>query len=139
MVLLGSLDAATHTTPAHHRSVRRQTAFQRLVPSDDVTATALHILLHAINHIALQILLRRVFAVTLDAQCLDTSLALRAALPTHLRALVATHMDIFRREEVDDLAQHILQELQRLVVTGTDYIVRNTPFCPYLIRATRTT
>ena len=47
-------------------------------------------------------------------------------------------MDVFRGEQFDDLTQDILQELHGLLVTGTDHIVRDTPFTTYFIRTTRT-
>ena len=41
---------------------------------------------------------------------LDTCLALRTTLPTHFRAFVTAYMDIFGREKIDHLAEHVFEE-----------------------------
>ena len=78
-------------------------------------------------------------AVSLDAFRLDAGLALRTSLPTHFRAFVTAHVDIFGREEVDHLAEHVFEEGHGLFITGTDHVVGNAPLCPYFIRPARAT
>ncbi len=68
---------------------------------------ALHEFLHAGDHVALQIFLGGMLLISLDTFRLDASLAFRAFLPTYLRALITTYMDIFGREKIDDLAQYV--------------------------------
>ena len=43
-------------------------------------------------------------------------------------------MNIFRREDFYNFCQDVFNELNRLIITGTQYIVGNAPLCPYFIR-----
>ena len=67
-------------------------------------------------------------------QCLDTCLTFRTSLPTHFRTFVTTYMNIFRWENLNDFTQHIVNKLQCLIISGTQYIIRYTPYFPYFIR-----
>ena len=104
----GRGDAALRTAPRHDRSVRSQLALQNLVPADDPPAVLVEKLLHAGRHIALEVVLRGVLVVALDAQLADLRLAHGALLPAHLRTLVATDVDILRRKQLHDLQEHVL-------------------------------
>ena len=86
------------------------------------------------DDIALQTFLGRVSVLGLQMQSLDACLALGAILPSHLRALVATYVDILRREELCDLLEHVVDESQNLVVASAENVVRDAPLLPYLVR-----
>ena len=136
---LSSLDTAFVTAPRHHRSIGTNLAFENLVPTDHTATLLSEELLDAGHHVALQIVLSRVFLVVFQAQLLDLSLAGGALAPTHLRALVATDMDHLRGEELNDLLEYTLQQVEDLVVTCAEHLVRDTPTRPHLIRTTRAT
>ena len=74
--------------------------------------------------------------VSLDAKGLDPGLAGRALLPLGLRALVAADVDIFRREDVHQLREHILKESEHSILTGAKDLIRDAPSGPDLVRAT---
>jgi len=139
MFLFGSFDTAVYATPAHHRCVRSQSAFQDFVPTDDMPSFAFDEFLHAFDDIALQAFFGRVLVVPFETFRLDAGLALRATFPTHFRAFVTAYMYIFGREEVDHLAEHVFEEDHGFFVTGTDHLVRNAPLCPHFVRSARTT
>ena len=139
MFLLGRFDTAAFTTPGHDCRVRSQTAFQRFVPTDHLTAVGVQELFGFMNHVALQTFLLGMLLVRFQAQGLDACLTLRTGFPLHLRTLVTPYVDVFRRENLDDFGQYVLDELDGLVVSGTQYVVRNAPLGPYLIRTAGTT
>ena len=68
-------------------------------------------------------MLRLILIVGLESKFADLGLAARTFLPTYLRALVAAHMDIFRREEVADLREDILKELHGLFLTYAKHVI----------------
>ena len=87
----------------------------------------------------MQVFFGRMLAVSFDAFRLDARLAFRTTLPTHFRAFVTAYMDIFGREKIDHLAEHVFEEGHCLFIAGTDHIVRYAPLGPYFIRSARTT
>ena len=74
--------------------VRCKTALENLVPTDDLASLAVEELLGMVDHEALQVHLGAVLVVALDAQGLDTCLALRTLLPLCLWTLVTTDVDV---------------------------------------------
>ena len=136
---LGSLDTTLVTTPRHHRSIGTNLTFENLVPTDHAATLLGEELLDAGHHVALQIVLSRVLVVVLQAQLFDLRLASGAGAPTCLRALVATDVDQLRGEHCDNLLENSLQQVENLIVTSAEHLVRDTPTRPNLIRTTRTT
>ena len=88
---------------------------------------------------ALQVFFSSVLLVALDTQSLNTSLTLRAIMPTNLWTFVTTYVDVFRWEEFNDFTQYIFNEFQSCIVTGTKHFFRHTPLTPYFVRTTSTT
>ena len=74
-----------------------------------------------------------VFIICLESKLSNLGLASRTFLPTYLRALVATDVDIFRREKVAYFGKHILKELHGLFFSYAKYIIRYAPISPDLI------
>ena len=74
-----------------------------------------------------------------QAQFLNLCLTLRALLPTLLRALVTTDVDVGRREHVAKLAKDRLQELQCLGIAATKHFAHHTPMRSNGVRAARAT
>ena len=72
-------------------------------------------------------------SVTLETKLLDLCLAMRTLLPTDLRALISTDMDILRREELCHLGKHILQECHSVLLSCAKHIVSYTPHPPYIV------
>ena len=98
------------TAPAHNDGRLGDIAFQNLIPADNTAATSFHHLRHTVHHIALKVVLGGELIIRLDAQLLNLGLTLWALLPAHLRAFVATDMDIGRRKHIHHLIEHILDE-----------------------------
>ena len=86
------------------------------------------------DDVALQTFLGRMAVLCLKVKSLDASLTLGALLPLGLRTLVATDVDILRREELCDFLQHIVNECKGLVVAGAEHVVRHAPLLPHLVR-----
>ena len=137
MVHLCRFVAAVAASPAHHGGVRSQLAIKHLVPPDDVTAMTFNELLHARHHIALQIILGRMFVIAFNSKLFDLRLAFRAFNPAVARHLVASDVDVLAREDVHHLKQHILKELQSLLIACTYHIFRHSPLLPDLVRTAR--
>ena len=57
----------------------------------------------------------------------DALLTEGALFPAGLGALVASDVDVFAGEELGHLGQHILQEVEGLLLTGTHHDVLYTP------------
>ena len=72
------------------------------------------------------------------AELTDLCLTLRAFLPSYLRTLVTTDMNILRREELCNFRKNIFKEGIDLLVAGTENIIRDTPSCPDMVRSTGT-
>ena len=136
---LGSLDTTLVATPRHHRSIGTNLTFENLVPTHYAATLLGEELLDAGHHVALQIVLSRVLVVVLQAQLFDLRLASGASAPTCLRALVATDVDQLRGEQFDKLLENTLQQVENLIVTSAEHLVRDTPTRPNLIRTTRAT
>ena len=58
---------------------------------------------------------------------------MRTVLPAYLRALVATDVYIFCREEFAYLCKYILEELHCLLLTYAKNVVSYAPFAPYVV------
>ena len=71
--------------------------------------------------------------IILQSELSYLGLAVRACLPTHLRALVSTDMDVFRREEVAYLSQDILEELHGLLLADAEDVISDAPASPDFI------
>ena len=106
------LDAAFRTTPRHNCRAFRKFTFQDLVPADDLASVVVDNLLHTGGHIVLQVVLGRKTVLVAEAELADAGLAAGAVLPTLLRALVTSYMDIFRREDIHKFRQYAFQKFE---------------------------
>ena len=61
----------------------------------------------------------------LETQFFHARLALRAVLPANLGRFVAADVEISAGEELNHLAEHIKDELQRIVVSGAEDIIKD--------------
>ena len=106
MSRLGSHKATLLATPRHNRSVGGKTTLQNLIPADNLAATRIEILLHAVYHVALQLI------DTLQALLAHAALAILTQLPVALASLVATDVDILRGEYLNNLVEYRLHHLE---------------------------
>ena len=134
---LGCLKSASDAAPGVHGSTGSKRAFENLVPPYDTTAMGIEELLGMGDDEALQIHLGAVLGIVFETELPDASLTLRTLLPAGLGTLVATYVDIFGGEHVDDLGKHVGNKLQRGVVASAEHIVRHAPHLPHLVRTAR--
>ena len=127
MPLLSSFDTTINTSPRHDGSILTQSTFQNFIPSDDFLTILLQHLFYTLDDIALQSFLCRVLAIALKMLVNNTLLTSRAGFPTGFRALVATYMEIFAREERHHFLEDIIQEMEHQFLTRTHHDVLNTP------------
>ena len=127
MLLSGRFDTSGFPPPRHHRSPRSQSAFQYLVPADDVPATAVDKLLDTVYEPALQ---GRLIG---QIQLLHQRLAMAAFFPCFLRTLIASDVDIVAGEEVDDFSQHVFQKPE-CVFFRTIYLIKYVVVVAHHIR-----
>ena len=82
----------------------------------------------------LQAFLGRMPVLGLQSFSLDACLAFRTTLPSRLRTLVASYVNIFRGEDFHDFIEDIVNEFQGFVVAGAKDILADTPGAPYIVR-----
>ena len=138
VVLLGGLNTSRLATPRHDGSPIGKSAFERLVPADHLASELRKVGLRMADDVALQTFLGRMPVARLKALSLYALLAFRTLLPRRLRTLIAADVNILRRENRCHLVEHIVDEAQRLVVSGAKHIVAHAPDAPHLIRPPRT-
>ena len=109
------LDPSFRTPPGHHGRVRCQAAFQNLIPADDPFSVFHGKAFHPLDHITLQ------FFHRIESFRLHPRPAIRAAGPIVLSGLVAADMDIRAGKQVENLQQHLFQELVRALLPGTQF------------------
>lgn len=126
----GCSDAACSATPRHDGGALRDTAFEDLVPADQVTAVFVKPFLYAKHEVALQLVF------ILQTFVLDTFLTGGADFPAFCRTLVATHMDVLRGEKFDHLLENILQKFERRLLAGAKDLRKNSPMCSHFISLT---
>ncbi len=114
------LEAALGPPPRHDRGVRGQAAFQDLVPADEPASVGVQEPLDAAHQVALELF--HVF----QPLFLHPALTVRTVVPMALPGLVATDMDILRREQVHHLGKHIFQQLERRFLAGAQ-VIREIP------------
>ena len=71
--------------------------------------------------------------VTLESECSDACLAVRAHFPCILRALVSTDVEVFAREDVAKLSEDGLEEFDGGILAGTEHIPGYSPDFPNLV------
>ena len=103
---LDGFDAAGSASPRHYGGVRSQTAFENLVPTDDVATLGVDKFLDAVNQIALQ------FIHVLETFLFHAALAVGARAPSSFAGFVAANVNVVRWEKVDNLAEHIFEEME---------------------------
>ena len=116
MLLECRINATLSASPRHHRGIRAQSTFQYLIPTDDLLAIFRQDFLHSSDDIALEPFLGGMLAISLQVLILDALLTSRTILPTHLRALITTDMEVFAWEERHHLTEHILQETEHILL-----------------------
>ena len=89
-------------TPPVHGSRLAYTAFQNLVPSNQLLAVLVEVLLHCAGEPRLQ------FSLVFHALILDALLAVGTSLPRRAVHLVATNLHVFVWKELEDLLVDIL-------------------------------
>ena len=139
MFLLGSFNTSTFATPWHNCCIRSKSAFENLIPTDNLTSVIVQELLYMIDNETLQTFFLTMILIRFQAQRFDTCLTFRTFLPSYLRTFVTTYMDILWREDFNQFAIYIFQEFQNLIVAGTKYIIGYSPLSPNFIRSTGTT
>src|SRR5512139_3280084 len=102
MILFGSINSSLLTAPAHHYGIRRQSAFQYLIPTDHGLSLAVDIFFHALHKIALQLMLIFQTKISLSLLAFGTN------LPTVFRTFISPDMNIFAGKKRDHFIQHIL-------------------------------
>ena len=130
---LRGLDGIVHLMPdeCHHR-LAHLAAHDDFLPSHNGLALLLHHVRHHIGEIPLQVRNPgKTFA-------LHHLLAERTFLPTVVDRLVATDVDIFRREEVGSLLQHIGKELIRSLLSHTEQVAADEMLARHLVLLART-
>ena len=90
--------------------IGRETSLKDFIPTDNLTSFAVEELLGMVDHEALKVHLGTVLVIALYSQCLYACLTLGALLPLCLGALIAADVYVLRREHLDDLAEHVLDE-----------------------------
>ena len=126
MTLLSSLDTTRYATPRVYCGIGGKTAFENLVPTDNLTSLAVEELLGVVDYEALEIHLGTVLLVAFDAELLDARLTFGAFLPLCLGALVATNVNILRGENIYYLGEYVLDKSESSIVTCAEY-VSDTP------------
>ena len=79
-----------------------------------------------------------IFVVVLKSELCDLGLAVSTCLPTYLRTLISSDVNVFSREELANLCEDVLKELHCLLSTYAKHVVCNTPHAPHLIRTAST-
>ena len=98
------LQAAFGAAPGHHRGLRRQPAFQNLVPADQLLSVAGQDRLQPAHEPALQ------RGLVGDAQFAHARLHPRRGLPLVLDRLVGADVDPRRREQRGHFGEHLVEE-----------------------------
>ena len=80
--------------PCHDCGSRREFPLKHLVPSDDLPASLTKEVGHMTHQVALKIVLSRMSVVIGEPQFLNLLLAIGTSLPSYLRTLVSTYVDI---------------------------------------------
>ena len=138
VTLLSRSDAACCSTPAHNHRALADVALQNLVPADDAATTSLHHLLHAVHHVALQVVLRSAATRSAQSQLLNLRLTLGTLLPAGFRTFVAADVDDFGREDIHHFVEHIFEEAHRRFVASADHLIGDAPTTPHLVGTART-
>ena len=101
---------AVETAPGHDCGVLRDATLKDLIPTNDPAPLRVHMLLDALDEVALQ----RLFVG--DVQLAHTRLDSWRCLPLILDALVTADMNVFAREKRHHLVEHVIEERERAVV-----------------------
>ena len=127
MVHHGRCNATLLAPPRHHGSCRSKSAFQNLVPTDNLAAMLSQEFFNTLNEIALQLFFSRMVLVGKQFFFTDALLAERTFSPACFRAFVTADMDIFAREKFHHFLQHIFKKLKSAFLSCTQNNVLNTP------------
>ena len=120
MPLAGRFNAAFGAAPRHDGGFRRQSAFQDLVPADELVSVRGEESLDAADKVTLQ------FMIVLEAfACLRRG-ALSAHGPPGLGGFVSADMNVRSREQLHHFREHTLQEGEDGVLRAID-VVEHTP------------
>ena len=115
----GGLDRPAN--PIHHDGVLGQAALADFAPADQAASLGIDELLDAADEVALQLML------VLQALLLDAGLAAGALLPIVFGHLVAADVDVFAGKQGQDFRQHVLQELEGLILARAIDPGKNAP------------
>ena len=89
MTLSRSLETTLRASPTHYRRTGIDITIEDLVPTYNAFATTVQIVFHTLGKPSLQLIACR------QPLSLHPLLAQRTCLPSHLRSLIATDMDVF--------------------------------------------
>ena len=78
----------------HNCCIRSKSAFENLIPTDNLTSVIVQELLYMIDNETLQTFFLTMILIRFQAQRFDTCLTFRTFLPSYLRTFVTTYMDI---------------------------------------------
>ena len=115
MPFLDGLQASLCPVPGHDGGIRSQASLQDFVPTDDALAVRVGKTFHPLYHVALKLF------HTLQPFGLHSSLTIGAKLPVVLTSFVAANMDVLRGKHIEDLQQHLLQELVGTLLSWTKF------------------
>src|ERR1035437_10567768 len=108
--------------PIHHDRILGQAAFADLTPADQVAPLGIDELLDPADEVALQLMLG------LQAFLFHASLAAGAFLPVVLGHLVTADVNILAGKELTHLREHVLQELEGLILACAIDSRKHAPF-----------
>ena len=131
---LGSTYSGLGACPADNGNVLRRCAVENLIPTNHLSAACTYVLCHLVHKPCLQLVFLRVAIDVLQSQLGNLGLAVGTLLPTVLRTLVATDVDVVRREDVHNLVDNVLGKLQCLGLAGTHNLIYNAEVLAYLVR-----
>src|SRR5690242_15101107 len=121
VVQLCSRYSAGFPSPAHHRCIRRQPAFQDLIPSDNIPSMRVEEFFHPVNKIALQLIL------IFEVQFLHQALAESGAFPGCFRRFISPDMDIVTGKKRHDFLQHVFIKIKGVIRWAEDSVIYSPP------------
>ena len=131
-------DSAFLSPPRHDDDTVSGFSFKDFIPADNLLAMGLQEFGHVFHDMPLQFLLLGGGCVVFQSQFIGLGLAFRTILPSDFRTFVASDMYVRRREEFHDFGEHPVEEFENGVIAGTQYVIGNSPFRPYLVRSAGT-
>ena len=112
VAVLNSLACQVGLSPHHHSGIGGETGGYHLVPSHKASAVGIEEIAEVGDEMCLQ-------SCLVGMQLFHHALAEQTVVPGFHHCLVASHMDIFRREYVHHLKEHVLKEIVCCHTAGT--------------------